>query len=366
AGAMSTTTKGTAGYDRRRELQAFDDTKAGVKGLVDASVTTIPPIFHHPPDSLATSSTATIPVIDLSGRRSEVVGEVRAATETVGFFQVVNHGVPADLLAEMLASVRRFHESPAEAKTPHYTRDLARKVRFNSNFDLFQSPAANWRDTLFCQALPDPPEPEELPAAVRGVLLEYGDAVRQLAVRVLELVSEAMGLAPDRLEKMGCADGLSVVSNYYPPCPQPHLTLGTSRHSDPAFLTVLLQDDMAGLQVLVDDDGEKRAVWADVPPVPGALVINVGDLLQLVSNGRLKSVEHRVVANRSRDRARISVAAFFNADLRQTTAVYGPIEEQVTSSAPPLYRSITVEEFLSHYDGKGLDGRPALDHFLLP
>uniref|UniRef100_A0A452XY31 Isopenicillin N synthase-like Fe(2+) 2OG dioxygenase domain-containing protein n=1 Tax=Aegilops tauschii subsp. strangulata TaxID=200361 RepID=A0A452XY31_AEGTS len=146
--------------------------------------------------------------------------------------------------------------------------DLARKVRFNSNFDLFQSPAANWRDTLFCQALPDPPEPEELPAAVRGVLLEYGDAVRQLAVRVLELVSEAMGLAPDRLEKMGCADGLSV-------------------------------DDMAGLQVLVDDDGEKRAVWADVPPVPGALVINVGDLLQLVSNGRLKSVEHRVVANRS-------------------------------------------------------------------
>uniref|UniRef100_N1R451 1-aminocyclopropane-1-carboxylate oxidase-4-like protein n=1 Tax=Aegilops tauschii TaxID=37682 RepID=N1R451_AEGTA len=311
---MSTTTKGTAGYDRRRELQAFDDTKAGVKGLVDASVTTIPPIFHHPPDSLATSSTATIPVIDLSGRRSEVVGEVRAATETVGFFQVVNHGVPADLLAEMLASVRRFHESPAEAKTPHYTRDLARK----------------------------------------------------LAVRVLARVWEAMGLAPDRLEKMGCADGLSVVSNYYPPCPQPHLTLGTSRHSDPAFLTVLLQDDMAGLQVLVDDDGEKRAVWADVPPVPGALVINVGDLLQLVSNGRLKSVEHRVVANRSRDRARISVAAFFNADLRQTTAVYGPIEEQVTSSAPPLYRSITVEEFLSHYDGKGLDGRPALDHFLLP
>nr|BAJ90183.1 predicted protein [Hordeum vulgare subsp. vulgare] len=365
---MSATAKGEAGYDRRQELQAFDDTKAGVKGLVDAGVTTVPPIFHHPPDSLSTSSTAaTIPVIDLSGSRPDVVGQVRAAAETVGFFQVVSHGVRAGLLAEMLASVRRFHESPAEAKTPYYTRDLARKVRFNSNFDLFQSPAANWRDTLFCQAFPDPPELEELPAAVRDVLLEYGDAVRRLAVRVLELVSEAMGLAPGRLGKMGCADGLSVVSNYYPPCPQPHLTLGTSRHSDPAFLTVLLQDDMAGLQVLVDvEDGEKRSAWADVPPVPGGLVINVGDLLQLVSNGRLKSVEHRVVANRSRDRARISVAAFFNADLRRTTAVYGPIEEQVSSSAPPLYRSITVGEFLSHYDGKGLDGRPALDHLLLP
>ncbi|XBJ07839.1 hypothetical protein VPH35_013293 [Triticum aestivum] len=78
---------------------------------------------------------------------------------------------------------------------------------------------------------------------------------------------------------------------------------------------------MAGLQVLVDDGGsggEKRCVWVDVPPVRGALVINVGDLLQLVSNGRLKSVDHRVVANRSSDRARISVAAFFNADLRRT------------------------------------------------
>ena len=88
--------------------------------------------------------------------------------------------------------------------------------------------------------------------------------------------------------------------------------------------------------------------------------------MQILSNSVYKSVEHRVVANRSRDRARISVAAFFNADLRRTSAVYGPIEEQVSSSALPLYRSITVEEFLSHYDGKGLDGRPALDHFLLP
>ena len=97
----------------------------------------------------------------------ELVGLVRAAAETAGFFQVVNHGVPADLLAEMLASVRRFHESPAEAKTPHYTRDLAKKVRFNSNFDLFQSPAANWRDTLFFHLAPDPAPSEELPEAVR-------------------------------------------------------------------------------------------------------------------------------------------------------------------------------------------------------
>jgi enamine deaminase RidA (YjgF/YER057c/UK114 family) len=66
--------------DRRQALQAFDDTKAGVKGLVDAGVTTVPPIFHHPPDSLPTSSSSvTIPVIDLSARRADVVAQVKAA-----------------------------------------------------------------------------------------------------------------------------------------------------------------------------------------------------------------------------------------------------------------------------------------------
>lgn len=169
------------GDDRRRELQAFDDTKAGVKGLVDAGVTSVPSIFLHPPGSLdsidsAPSPTATsgdagsasIPVVDLSAaRREEAVARVKAAAETAGFFQVVNHGVAGELMAGMLAAVRRFNEEPADAKRPFYTRDVARKVRFNSNFDLFQSPAANWRDTIFCDLAPEPPRPEEIPEALR-------------------------------------------------------------------------------------------------------------------------------------------------------------------------------------------------------
>jgi isopenicillin N synthase-like dioxygenase len=418
---MSVTTRaggGVGGYDRQRELQAFDDTKAGVKGLVDAGVTAVPAIFHHAPDPLPVlqpasgggsnnvAGTTTIPVIDLSSpRRDELVRAVKAAAETVGFFQVVNHGVAGGLLAETLAAVRRFNEAPAEAKRPYYFRGNARKVRFSSNFDLFQAPAANWRDTLFCDVAPDPPRPEELPEAVRHVMVEFGDATRALAERLLELLSESLGLARDRLREMGCAEGLGVASNYYPPCPEPHLTLGSTRHTDASFLTVLLQDDMGGLQVLVDQGDGGRRGWLDVPPLPGALVINIGDLLQassrshcffisrsvnlpvnclllpflyymidisfsnaqLVSNGKFRSVEHRVLANKRRDTARVSVAAFCSTDVIRSTRVYGPIEELTSSdgSDPPLYRSITIHEYLAHFLKKGLDGRHTLDHFLV-
>jgi len=306
---MSATTEAgaaTGGYDRRRkELQAFDDTKAGVKGLVDAGVMAVPAIFRHPPEALRELSSpfsadapAAIPVVDLSAApREEVAARVRRAAGTVGFFQVVNHGVPVELMAGVLAGVRRFHEGSPEAKRRVYTRDAARKVRFNSNFglfkfqennfDLLESAAANWRDTLFCELAPDPPRPEELPEAIRGVMPEYGAAATALALRVLELLSESLGLPGDRLRELGCAQGLNVVGHYYPPCPEPHLTLGTSRHTDPAFLTVLLQDGMGGLQVLLDRGGAAGRGWVEVPPLPGALIVNIGDLLQAPRQQRL-------------------------------------------------------------------------------
>ncbi|KAL5220977.1 hypothetical protein ABZP36_025690 [Zizania latifolia] len=363
---------GAASHSSRlRELQAFDDTKAGVKGLVDADVTAVPAIFHHRPDPIPVVASsdvddAVIPVIDLADiDRDRVVAKVRAAAETVGFFQLVNHGVPGEIMDEMLAAVRRFNEEPTEAKRPYYTRDRARKVRFNSNFDLFKSPAANWRDTLFMEMTPESPAPEEIPVACRGVIPEYVEAVQGLGEQLFELLSEALGLPVGLLGRdTGCVNGLSVAAHYYPACPEPHLTLGTTRHSDSTFLTVLLQDTaMGGLQVLLE------LGWVDVPPVAGALVVNIGDLLQLISNDRLKSVEHRVVANGVG--SRVSVACFFRPQYA-STRVYDPIvmasgSDGDDDDARPatVYRSTTAAEFLEYYNSKGLDGRSALEHFKL-
>ncbi|KAK9132274.1 hypothetical protein Scep_011802 [Stephania cephalantha] len=135
-------------YDRRNELKAFDDTKAGVRGLVEAGVTKIPRIFITPSDRIDNWLSSNdgqdfkIPAIDLEGinvgnrfaRRKEILDEVKLAVETWGFFQVVNHGIPVDILDGMLNRV---------------------------------PPSANWRDTLLCMTAPDSLNLDELPAVFR-------------------------------------------------------------------------------------------------------------------------------------------------------------------------------------------------------
>ncbi|KDP40306.1 hypothetical protein JCGZ_02304 [Jatropha curcas] len=294
------------------ELKAFDDTKAGVKGLVDAGITKIPPFFHQPPDTspVDNAKNFSFPIIDLQTldkdliRRKQVVDQVRTASESWGFFQVINHGISVNVLEEMKDGIRRFYEQDIELKKDFYTRDYTKKVVYNSNFDLYTAKAANWRDTIFFLMAPHPPKPEELPEVCRDILKEYCKKVTKLGNLLLELLSEALGLNPNHLKYMDCAEGLAVLCHYYPACPQPELTIGTSKHTDNDFFTVLLQDHIGGLQVLHQNH------WVDVPPTPGALVVNIGDLLQLISNDKFISVEHRVVGNHIGPR--ISVACFFS------------------------------------------------------
>ncbi|KAL8515734.1 hypothetical protein ACS0TY_014425 [Phlomoides rotata] len=272
-------------YERESELKAFDATKTGVKGLVESGITRVPRIFIHPqnglhnkPNSLNTE--LKFPLIDLNDvaedpiRRKEAVDEIREASETWGFFQVINHGIPGPILGEMLEGVRRFFEEDDEEKKKWYTRDSNTRFVYNSNFDLYSSPAANWRDTVYCQVAPHPPTPQQLPTVCRDIVVEYTQQVLRLGKSLFEMLSEALGLKANHLEEMKCGDGLALLLHYYPVCPEPELTMGTTQHADSDFLTVLLNDQVNGLQVLYQNQ------WVDVPHISGSLVVNIGDLLQ--------------------------------------------------------------------------------------
>ncbi|KAH0467007.1 hypothetical protein IEQ34_004245 [Dendrobium chrysotoxum] len=354
-----------ATYDRKSEIKAFDDTKAGVKGLVDAGVTEIPRFFHHPPDAKDGPDPTSvprpeIPVIDLgdTAGRESVAELVRRASETFGFFQVLNHGVPQAVIDEMLQGVRRFNEQDLKVKMRYYTRDQSKTVLFNSNFDLYESPVANWRDTLFCVVAPEPAaKPEELPEACREIIMEYTRHIQRLGHLLFELLSEGLGLDAQYLNDLECGKGLAHLSHYYPPCPEPELALGTSKHADPDFLTILLQDTIGGLQVLHQNH------WIDVPPISGAFVVNIGDLLQLITNDKFKSVEHRV--RTSKIGPRVSVACFFTTHLYPFERRYGPIKELLSERNLPKYKDITVREYVTLYNSKGLNGKSALDNFKL-
>ncbi|KAL2319847.1 hypothetical protein Fmac_028816 [Flemingia macrophylla] len=325
------------------ERRVFDETKAGVKGLVDSGVKKVPSLFHHQPEKYEKASNLgntwdDIPVIDLAdigrdpSKRQALVDRVKEASETWGFFQVVNHQIPVRVLEEMKDGVKRFHELDTRVKKEFYSRDGLKSFVYNSNFDLYGSQhALNWRDTFRCYLYPDTPKPEEIPVACRDILLDYGKHMMNLGTLLFEFLSEALA------------------------CPEPELTVGTTMHSDSDFFTVLLQDHIGGLQVRYHDN------WIDVTPVPGALVVNIGDLLQLITNDRFKSAEHRVLANDVGPR--ISIACFFRPVGKGTLKLYGPIKELLSEDNPPKYRETTVAGYQAYYVAKGLDGTSALTHY---
>ncbi|KAL4567422.1 hypothetical protein LXL04_023006 [Taraxacum kok-saghyz] len=359
----------TQNFDRQAELKAFDETKTGVKGLVDAGITEVPRIFHLPsPEKLNSDdqppcSELSLPVIDMEGinedpiRRKEVIKAVKHALGSWGFFQIVNHGIPVSTLEEMKNGVLGFYEQDSEEKKKWYTRDVSgkHKLIYNSNFDLYTAPVTNWRDSFICYMTPDRPQPEELPPPCRNILLEYSNQIEKLGYSIFKLMSEALELDSNHFLDMGCGEGLTVGCHYYPPCPLPELTMGTTEHTDGGFITILQQDDIGGLKVFHQNQ------WADVPPIKEALVVNAGDLLQLITNDNFVSSRHKVMANTVGPR--VSVASFFTTSRTHTSKLLEPIKELISKDGSAKYRGTTSKEFVEYFYRKGLDSTPALLHF---
>ena len=137
---------------------------------------------------------------------------------------------------------------------------------------------------------------------------QFASEIQKLSEKLLELLCENLGLEPGYLKQAfagsnGPTFGTKVSA--YPPCPRPDLVDGLRAHTDAGGIILLFQDDqVSGLQLL--KDGE----WVDVPPVRHAIVVNIGDQLEVITNGRYKSVMHRVLTRP--DGNRMSIASFYN------------------------------------------------------
>lgn len=115
----------------------------------------------------------------------------------------------------------------------------------------------------------------------RRVYQRYCEEMKELSLTIMELLELSLGVELRGYYREFFEDSRSIMRcNYYPPCPEPERTLGTGPHCDPTALTILLQDDVGGLEVLVDGE------WRPVRPVPGAMVINIGDTFMVTKRER--------------------------------------------------------------------------------
>ncbi|RRT62653.1 hypothetical protein B296_00027709 [Ensete ventricosum] len=179
-------------------------------------------------------------------------------------------------------------------------------------------------------------------------LEKYSYSIRRLCETLLGFIAESLGLRPSFFNEMFGEAVQAVRMNYYPPCSRPDLVLGLTPHSDGSALTVLQQDTASvGLQILKD------GAWIPVHPIATALVVNVGDTLEV--RAPYKSVEHRAVTNRESDR--LSLVTFYSPSYE---IELGPVPEMVNDK-PCMYRRYNHGEYSRHYITNKLEGKKRLE-----
>ncbi|KAI3946801.1 hypothetical protein MKW98_003364 [Papaver atlanticum] len=338
---------------RMKVVTKFDESMIGVKGLLDSGIKSTPLIFVHPPDQYSGLNATTtmhgeIPVIDFSdmnisnNRRSEIIDQIKEASSTWGVFQIINHGIPEIVIDEVISSVRFFHEQPNEIKNMYYVPSNKNKYygesqcfSFISNTDIYLSKAASWRDTLKLVVGPDLPLIEKIPEICRKGLMGWANHGTLFGEKLIELMCEGLGVRPGKLKEMRCTESRLLLGQFYPYCPQPDLTA----------------DQIGGLQV------KRENLWVNVAPIEGAITVNVGDFFQIISNDNYKSVEHRVLANRSAE-SRISVPLLFHpagvSNVDDDSGYYGPLPELLSAENPARYKVFTLAEFWKQNQSKAI------------
>lgn len=247
---------------------------------------------------------------------------------------------------------REFFELPEEEKRGIGGKHVLDPIRSGTSFNESVDEILCWRDYVKIFQHPEFHSPNK-PPSFREIALEYSKRVRLVAREIIRGISESLGLEKDYIdETLNLENGLQLIAaNLYPPCPQPELAMGLPPHSDHGLLTLLIQNQIGGLQV------QHKGKWVNIDPIPNSFLANIGDHIEILSNGKYKSVLHRAVVN--------------NRDVRISIAVpHGPALDAIVSPAPklveivgnpPAYGAMKYKEYLELQQGSMLNGKSSLE-----
>ncbi|KAL3618186.1 hypothetical protein CASFOL_038507 [Castilleja foliolosa] len=305
-----------------------------------------------------------VPVIDLSlltsssDESEREVEKLKLAFSSCGYIQVVNIGIEESFLDAVHVATKQFFSLPTEekmkcARPKDHLDGYGNDTVFSENHTL------DWNDRLYLIVKPETQRKLNVwpqnPTHFRKVMLELTSKLEKTNEILLRAMARSLNLQDESCFVKQLGENPIVLSrfNMYPPCPRPEQVLAAKPHGDASGMTYLLQDKrVEGLQVLKDGQ------WYKIPIIPNALVVNVGDQLEIMSNGLFKSPIHRVVTNR--DKERMTIAVFFSPD---ATSEVGPaqglVDDDDDDERPKLFNSVV--DYTGNYFKYFQDGKRPID-----
>ncbi|XP_052180466.1 protein SRG1-like [Diospyros lotus] len=313
-----------------------------------------PPILISDPSSLPQ-----VPVISFQSLLSpEMVDselqKLHSACKDWGFFQLIDHGVSSVVVEELKLEIQEFFKLPMEERKKFW-QEPGDVEGFGQAFVFSEEQKLDWADLFYVLTLParlrKPHLLPNLPLPLRNTMEAYSAELKKLSSELFSLMAKALGMKEEDMVKV-FEDGMqSIRINCYPPCPEPDKVIGLNPHSDASGITILIQaTDVEGLQI------KKDGKWVPIKPLPNAFIVNIGDSLEILSNGKYQSIEHRAIVNSEKER--FSVATFVSANL---DGELGPAPSLITSQTPALFRRVKVVDFFKGYLSRELLGKSYID-----
>ncbi|KAK7335193.1 hypothetical protein VNO80_26969 [Phaseolus coccineus] len=310
-------------------------------------------------EQMVSDDTLQIPVIDMKKLLSQESGsselaKLHLACKEWGFFQIINHGVSSSLVEKIKLEIKEFFNLPMSEKKKFW-QSSEHMEGFGQLFVVSEDQKLDWSDIFYMTTLPTksriPHLFPQLSLPLRETLELYSEKMKDLAMVIIGEMGKGLEIEEREMREL-FEDGIQMMRmNYYPPFPEPENVIGLTNHSDGGALTILLQlNQVEGLQI------RKDGMWIPVKPLPNAFVVNVGDIMEIVTNGTYRSIEHRAIVNSEKER--LSFATFYSP---REDAVIGPWPCFITEQTPPQFKSIKVNQYFKDFFSRKLEGKSFRD-----